>query len=680
MKKNINKYLLIFLSAILIIACSDDENPFQGNSAHIISFALTVDGVKYPASISENDIVITVPQSINLASANVEYALSENASLQPDPKTISNWNEDQIFRLNAWSDDFQSYKYIVKKSDVIDPNNVVLLTQEDVNEFAKKGINKIKGNLIIGHTTVPSIKFDTIKDLTPLKTITSVDLNIVINNACAGCDFEGLNNIRYAGGFYLGTQTESSKSTKIVDLELYNLEKVNNLVINTDSLRSLSLPQLNSADNVYINSNKLASLDVSSLENCIGDFILKAYKNSYAEDASNTSLRNINLAKLNSVGGTLWIENFWKVNELDLSNLNNVNQDLQLRYIREISEICLPQLSSVKNKLNIECNDGMTEFSAPKLISTASVYISSLNVFSMHLEKINLSSLNTVDKDLTIKYASSVNLKFPQLTTIGGNLVMESMPFTETILLPELTSCDKIELTGTKTLTTFENSKLTMLNSLDLSSCNKLTELKMPAILNGDLSVDFGGKAFDLPNFQGLEEVKGVFEIQSCGNQTLNIVGINKLGGFKINYNQEIETLNLADITEITQDFEISQLSNLSSFSAPELISIGNDFTIKGCYILTNISLPKFTSVEGQFIFYGGSSRWQASKSIIENMDAFSVLTSAGSIDIRYASKLNDFTGLKNVIGSLSQADWSVQECLYNPDYNNMKNGNYSNK
>ena len=681
MKKHINKYLLILLSAILITACSDDENPFEGNNAHITSFALTVDGVKYPASISENNIIINVAQNINLSSASIEYTTSENASLQPDPKTITNWNEEQIFRVNAWNNEFESYKYIVKRTDIIDPNNVVLLTQADVNEFAKKEINEIKGNLIIGYTTVPSIAYDTIKDLTPLKTIRSVDLNIVINDACAGCNFEGLNNIRYAGGFYLGSLSKSSKANKALELELYNLRKINNLVINTDSLKSLSLPQLRSAGNIYINSNKLISLDISALENCSGDFVLKAIrKNKPTLINSNTSLRNINIAKLNSVGGTLKIENFWKVNKLDLPKLTSVNQDLQLLYIRSIPQIHLPELTTVNGLANINCNDGMTEFSAPKLSSVASIFISSFNNFSINLTKIDLASLKTVTKNLTIHNTSLTKLEFPKLNTIGDKFEMRLLPFVETISLPELTSCNEIELSATNSLQKFENPKMTDLNSLELLACNKLIELKMPAILNGDLTVNFGKKVSVLPNFNGLEEVKGVFMIKSCGSKILNIAGIKKLGSFKLSNSDEIESIKFIDLVETSLDFEISSLESLSNFSAPDLTRIGNNFTMKGCCVLTNINLPKLSSIKGQFKFYGARNKWQASKSTIENLDAFSALTTAGSVDIRYASKLNDYTGLKNVIGSLSKDDWSVQVCLYNPNYDNMLNGEYSNR
>jgi len=679
MKKNINKYLLAFLSAIFIIACSDDENPFEGNNAHITSFALTVDGVKYPASISKNDIIISVAKGVDLSSAKVEYAISENASLQPDPKTITNWDEEQIFRVNAWNNEFESYKYIIKRTDVIDPDNVVLLTQADVNEFAKKGITKIKGNLIIGQTTIPCIEFDTITDLTPLRTITSVDLNVVIKDGCSWCNFEGLNNIKYAGGFYFGSLSEPLKMGKALDLELYQLEKVNNLVINTDSLKSLSLPQLSSAGKIYINSNKLASLDIASLENCIGDFILKAYRNSYAEDKSNISLRNINLANLNLVGGTLSIENFWKVTELNLSKLKTVNQDLKLKFIRTISEISLPELTNVEGSMKIESNDGLTDFLVPKLISAASVFISSYNMFSLNLDKIDLASLTTVDNDLTIRFASSTKLEFPKLNTVGNDFTIKTMSYVETILLPELSSCEQIILSGTKSLSSFKTPKLTVLNNLQLSSCNSLLELKMPTVLNGDLSIYFGGQAYDFPNLQGLEEVNGILELQSCGSEIINVTGIKKLGSFDLNYSEEIKSITFPDLTEINQNFNISRLENLTDFSAPELTSIGNNLSIDACLVLTNINLPKLTSITGQFKFYGARGSWQASESIIENMDAFSALTSAGSVDVKYAGKLKDYNGLKNLIGSLTVDFWSVQNCLYNPSYDDMVDGKYSN-
>ncbi|TKG90141.1 hypothetical protein EYV94_24370 [Puteibacter caeruleilacunae] len=680
MKTIINRYLLIFLSAIILFSCSDEENPFVGGNADIISFALTVEGVKYPASISGTDIVIAVPQSIKLASASVEYQISENASVQPDPNTVTNWDEEQIFRVNAWNDEYESYTYTVKRTDVVDPDNVVLLTQADVVEFAKKKVTRISGNLILGHTTIPAAEFDTIKDLTPLSTLTAVDLNIVINNSATDCNHGGLNNIKKAGGLYFGSLTEQAKATKVIDLELYNLETVNQLVINSDSLQSISFPKLKSVDKVYINTTKLKTLDLSLLEKCAEDFTLKAVRNgNYAEKNSNTSMRTISLPKLNAVGGNLLIENFWEVKELNLSQLNTVDGDLQLQYIRSIPEISLPELTEVANLLNIKNNDGMTEFSANKLNSVSSVYISSLNVFSLNLAVINLPVLNKVEEDFTIRFASSVNLELPELGTIGGVLQIESAPFLESVSVPKLTACDRIELLGTKSLSSFDNPQMTELNSLELGTCSQLKEFKTPAILSGDVDIDFGGKDYAFPNLNSLEEIEGTLALSSCGAKDVNIASIKKINKFYFNYSSEIESLSFADLEEVIDDFEISSLGNLATFSAPKLSIVGNDLIIKGCLILTDIHLSKLATVTGQFKFYGGSSRWQASRSIIENMDAFAHLTSAGSVDIRYAGKLSDYSGLKNVIDSLTEDNWSVQECLYNPDYAAMKQGQYSN-
>ncbi|WP_421921131.1 hypothetical protein [Marinifilum sp.] len=680
MKTIINRFLLIFLTTTLLLGCSDEDNPFKGDNAHVISFALTVDGVKYPASIAKDEIIITVPQNINLSAANADYTLSENASLQPDPKTVNNWNEEQIFRVNAWNNEFASYKYTVHRTDVVDPDNVVLLTQADLVEFAKKGITKINGNLIIGHTTTPSVEFDTIKDLTPLSELTTVDLNIVINSSATSANFGGLSNINYAGGIYLGSIKEQANAIKVSDLEFYNLEQVNQLIINSDSIQSLSFPKLNKANEIYINSKELKSINFSSLEECTADFSLKAVRNkNYQEINSNTSLRAIKLPELNHVGGKLWIENFWEVKELNLSKLKKTGGDLQLQYIRSIPKIDLPELTSVGNLLNIKNNDGMTEFYARKLDSASSVYISSLNIFSLNLTSINLPALRTIEEDFTIRFASSIKLEFPELNCIKGELSIESTPFLESISLPNLNTCNSIALLGTKSLSSFENPNITNLSNLKLVECSKLSVFKTPPVLSGDVNIDFRRKTYDFPTLKDLEEIKGVLDIRSCYAKTIKIDGIKKINKLYINNTNKFELVNLLSLEEIDEDLEIISLQNLTSLSAPDLTTVGNNFSIKGCTLLTDIKLPKLTNINGQLNFFGGNNKWQASRSIIENMDAFSALSNAGSVEIKFAGKLKDFSGLKNVIGSLTADKWTVQDCLYNPDYTDMKDGKYSN-
>jgi hypothetical protein len=328
--KNIKNSLLILLSLIFFSACTEDaDNPFKGGNNYITSFDLTIGGVKYPAEIIGNDIVLTVPKNIEFSGVEVNYTLSENATLLPDPLTIENWNEEHIFRINAWNNEFVSYKFKLDKKDVIESNDVVLLTQNDVEEFAKKRISSIEGNLIIGQQVMPISEFDTIKNLNSLKSLEYVSLNIVVNNSFCGDNFNGLKNLKSIGGLYIGSSLVESKVSKALEIELPNLVSANKIVINSDSLKQLVLPNMSIVGELNICSNQLHKLLVSKLETCSGDLLIKAVRaNDHSGKKANNILTDIKIPNLVKVTGNFEINNFWKLTSLNIDNLKQVGGNI----------------------------------------------------------------------------------------------------------------------------------------------------------------------------------------------------------------------------------------------------------------------------------------------------------------------------------------------------------------
>jgi hypothetical protein len=408
------KKLLLYLfsaAALLLGSCSDDK---ELDDSHFVAFELNVNNTTYTASIADNTITITAPKDVDLTHAKVTYQLSEKATVIPDPTTIEDWSQDQAFRVQSQSGEYVSYRYTTSRSDVLEANSVMLTTQADVDNFAKKNINHIQGNLIIGS---PAATSDSIKNLDGLKSVTHVDYNVVVNSSYAGSNLAGLTNLKYANGLYIGSENSSVSFSKKLAVELPALTESSNIVVHSDSVYSVSLPTLTASNNIYINSIELNNLDLTSYAQCYGNFTLKGMSsNDYSSAHSNLVLATLSLPALKQVNGTLLIENFWNISKFSMPQLEEVDGDLQLKYVRGTKKIALPALTTVKNNTNIQANDGMTSFAAPLLASTKSLNISSFNQYSINLKRIDLSALTSVTTTLTVQYGGFTDLSTAQAT------------------------------------------------------------------------------------------------------------------------------------------------------------------------------------------------------------------------------------------------------------------------
>jgi hypothetical protein len=65
----------------------------------------------------------------------------------------------------------------------------------------------------------------------------------------------------------------------------------------------------------------------------------------------------------------------------------------------------------------------MTFFSAPKLVQTSSLYLASVNNYSINLKRVDLSALKEVTGNLTVQFGGFTNLEFPCFAD-GGRIVI----------------------------------------------------------------------------------------------------------------------------------------------------------------------------------------------------------------------------------------------------------------
>lgn len=260
--------LLLATFVFCVHSCSDDETPIDADENYVTSVAFNLDGKKYDAVIENNEITITVPYTISLNSATVDFKFTPSAQIYPDPTTINDWDNERIFRIVSYNGDENKYTYRVIKEDIREDGDVTLVNAEDIKKFEEKGVTIIKGNLIIGTDEGKDIK--EIKDIKALKKLKQVEGNIIIKNSYKGTDLTGLDNLTSIGGLKIGTIKSFSTSpihqvsfrsltTITGDIIIYNnttewimaesLTKVGgNAIIYSSELQSIQMDKINAIE------------------------------------------------------------------------------------------------------------------------------------------------------------------------------------------------------------------------------------------------------------------------------------------------------------------------------------------------------------------------------------------------------------------------------------------------
>ena len=677
MKKVIRLTSLLLICCFAFSGCSDNDGDFSGTDAYFVAFSLTVDGVLYPAAIVGNAIELKAPLGINLSNAEVNYKLSENATVLPEPKTITDWNSDQIFRVQAYDGSFNSFTYRVSVGDNDSEGNITLLTQADVDAFARTNISRVTGNLVIGTNALPSAGFDTITNLRGLGSIKEIEYNLVINNSFGGTDMDGLDNLEKAGGVYLGTASKIGTPFKNINFNLPALESAGNVSLRSSNLVGVSFPNLKEISSLDIASNTIASIDLGKLVRVDGN--MKIWGNtveSYNEENSNKSLLIVSLPNIEEVKGDFQLDCFWAVNKVNIPKLRHAEGDLIIRYIRAVKEITLPNLETVGGTLRMQSNDAMARFSAEKLTAASSVDIASLNEYSISLKTINLPKLTALSGNFTLKYAGTEQLSLPALESIGGTLQLSNLYFIESLDVPKLKKCGKLHFLALTLFSSFDASAVGELGSIEIANCKALDTFKAPEKISGDLAYSSSIATQKFPDFINLKTVEGELKVTAFSNPALKISGIKEIGTLNLRNLSTAQSIEMPDMAKIGA-FSMNGMANLTNFSAPQMTE-NETFTLTACIKLTNINVPKLKTVKGLFKFHGNSRANNASQSLITNLNSFSTLASVGSVEIKFAGNLGNFEGLKNVLAGLDASKWVVSDCKYNPTFQNMLDGNYT--
>jgi hypothetical protein len=721
MKKiyTIKLFLLLLVTAAFVAGCNKEEekSPFAGNDNYIAAFTLVKDGVTLKGAVSPDAIVITAPERFSLAGAAASVTLSENATITPEPATITDWNTAQTFTVISYSGATHHYDYSVERRMISRDGDVVLLTQADVEAFAEevKDIDQINGSITIGAATGE----DTITSLAGVEHLKVITEGLIFNATYNG-DITAFENLEKTGEIRI-----LSKNVKTVRFPKLAALRAGLTVETIVLLETVDFPELLTIDKGLriFQIDSLATLNFPKLQQVIGEIYLYGRRN------GSPNFRNVEFPELKNVGGYIYVA-YWKALERIVApKLETVGGYLRLLDCSAVADIDFRTLKTVNGNLEIGVTT-VAEMIFPKLETVTG----NISFSSAALTAQDFSALQTAGGLTVPDVANPVPLHFPKLKYIANSLQINLQSLTSLDAFSALDSVGgSLTLDNLSNLTSLDGlSSLKKVGSLYLYELTNLTEVDVRNIEVGSLSLDgstynglslIGNSKFPgtlnfstaadatvMPTVQGFEEV-GHLSISLTTHKTVEIPWVKRItGSLTFTSGGSVEIFSLPNVQSIGH-LRIYNLSFLHTINLPNLekfTGYTNEYGIAAggfeynvsSNVITTVEFPKLKSVAGEIRIWPLSAnnklehiRFPVLESLtgtltitgtnntsFKDLSGFATLKSAGGITINGFTKLKNFEPLKNIIPSLAADAWSIMNCGYIPSYQDMLDGKYSNE
>jgi hypothetical protein len=672
-----------FLLAYVLIAGCKDDNPFDGTDGYISSFRLEQQGTALNGVISDGSIVLTVPENLSLDGATATIIISENASIDPDPSTITDWDQAQSFTVSSYNGTKKTYSYSVTRSNSISDGSISLLTQDEVEAFAALGISEIRGSLTIGQLTGESPE-DSISSLTSLSGLKIIESDLIIHPTFSGSDLSGLQTLEQVGSIQIG------KVTNLKETTFPALKSVmKDIIVTNARITSLEFPELVHVDH-EINLSGVDSLKVMEfpkLEQVVEDVSLKG-------SSANNRMSVIEFPLLTSIGGDLTFSYWPRCTVISLPELTAASS-LSISSLSFLETVDMRKLQKVWSELKLSSCSALTLLNLPSLVSVeGSVSLSSLSA----LQNFNMESLTTVEGSLTLSSLTSLqNLNgLKSLTTIGGTLSLSSLSIKNLSGLAALKNLAALSINNYNILTieeidvrNFEN-----LTSITLNNIYNPFKLIGNDVFKGQLTVYYSNAQID-----GFREVN---TLSVTGFNTVVQVEDMTIGTEKVTGNLNLSIANITGKFSMPNLKEVGGILTYSGKARPEfpmletagnmdlaasfndVLSLPSLQTVVGdCKIVsgnyqgqaTDIQMPSLTTIGGLLTISGYSSSY--GNSTMTSLDGFAALTSVAGVTISYNTALVNYSGLKNALASFSSNKWSATYNAYNPSYQDLLDGKW---
>ena len=693
-----NYFLPMLLSLFFLGACdkNDEIIPEDADENFITSVVMTVDGKSYTADIADNTVTITVPYTVSLNNAEVEFKYTTSATIIPDPETVTDWNNERTFRVTSYNGNAREYAYKVVKSEIESDGDVELKTTEEVASFAESKTTVVKGNLIIGSDAEEAEKITDISALASLKEVTG---NIVIRNSYNGADLTGLDNIVSAGGLQVGSTDVASKATELHMISMKALETLSgDISVYNDQVTYVLFEKLATIEgSVMFNAPSLQSFGFPVLTTVGQDLNIQGLNE---ENKAAGTIATLELPELTSVGGVLAVNNLAKLTSMNFLKLKETG-GLNFHTVPVMLEtINLPEIETVNGSIIMEAN-----MEAPPTGSFVPQRNDVLLAFG------GMDKLTTVKGQIKIKNFTALKQlpDWSKITTLGSITLDYLEDVNGTLMLPNARfetfgeTAPQIEIISKMLLTKIETAE-------DLSNVNfvvkQIQNFVFPEINFKSIN-DFTYTPTSVKDnpviIPTIQHVHGNLEMEgNITNQNVEFPDLEIIDGY--GYIQKFETgsVTMSALKEVGGQFYISGypngcdlplLSKVCCSASPVYYEEGEGslaITLQG----KSLVLPELLHVGGEGLFVNratgitcdklqtidGALQIKSATSLSQETFSMKKLETLHGVVFDGLTKFTDYTFFGKFIenGMITEENWSVTKCGYNPDFQDMKDKKYT--
>ena len=691
-------FLPMLLSLFFLGACdkNDEIVPEDADENFITSVVMTVDGKSYTADIADNTVTITVPYTVSLNNAEVEFKYTTSATIIPDPETVTDWDNERTFRVTSYNGDAREYTYKVVKSEIESDGDVELKTTEEVASFAATKTTVVKGNLIIGSDAEEAEKITDISALASLKEVTG---NIVIRNSYNGADLTGLDNIVSAGGLQVGSTDVASKATELHMISMKALETLSgDISVYNDQVTYVLFEKLATIEgSVMFNASSLQSFGFPVLTTVGQDLNIQGLNE---ENKAAGTIATLELPELTSVGGVLAVNNLAKLTSMNFLKLKETG-GLNFHTVPVMLEtINLPEIETVNGSIIMEAN-----MEAPPTGSFVPQRNDVLLAFG------GMDKLTTVKGQIKIKNFTALKQlpDWSKITTLGSITLDYLEDVNGTLMLPNARfetfgeTAPQIEIISKMLLTKIETAE-------DLSNVNfvvkQIQNFVFPEINFKSIN-DFTYTPTSVKDnpviIPTIQHVHGNLEMEgNITNQNVEFPDLEIIDGY--GYIQKFETgsVTMSALKEVGGQFYISGypngcdlplLSKVCCSASPVYYEEGEGslaITLQG----KSLVLPELLHVGGEGLFVNratgitcdklqtidGALQIKSATSLSQETFSMKKLETLHGVVFDGLTKFTDYTFFGKFIenGMITEENWSVTKCGYNPDFQDMKDKKYT--